>query len=1508
MLPPRDIIIKFLPRSICRFVVAMLVVLSLFISFPNNAKAYTYNCAVPGSPFETHYGIFNGPIPKDDSTAPANICIDCWYWLCGPGWCICTDPPLIHSWLKDYPNCTAADITNPVTVCTTGNYKPIVSRIGDISVSSQPPDTYYRDLCINGGQLGVDDFDPDTGMPISVGGVAFTATDTSTLYGTKVVGLVNGAKPARGTCMSAVNTPKSTPHVATNKNAAYGAYKNANNVDFVSKGDEPEGANSGEYKKGYGDSQNLYKSAASFLADASCPSDIGGSPTTADGWKTKAALCYDYYILNRATHPEWTLERAGKSSNDPLTATSPNHAIFNNCQPLMNGTDAKNVIAGASPFVKGFTNGFAPVLQYTNRPDLDEAEYNPSAYLTTAWNNRFLGKPAPIFQNLFPCVKTDNSSVMTVDWPLFNLIVSDGYAIIYGIEKDVLNYDKGLNYGFVRSDYNYSSVGLGNANFCPNVEKINNPAHPFSPRDDLYNKKPIYLSANFPVLGQVTVPLEMPDLTFQQNYSTDRGYSWETSGLVFKERVQNGTAWGYTDFSNPTSKANPQKLMDMVKHPEVMCAVVPVDILAPRREAFNNCIMQRIEYNYFSWRFNNFVDYYGIKNKNWTPPCKTRFYENDSASDCPVKMSIQQCCRIIVKDVVPMNYLKMRTCEGLRQKRNLILGYDHIYDGAGTSVGGKPVKVTDQASYDKVALLNQKLSLIGCDNTEPGSYGFQNYFKPDVNLGVIPTDIISTGIDTISSTATTVIKNARSTADTAVNSAAAAAWAQVAATQTAESQAVLAMNNITSMAKGVMTTADNTLQMAQSSLDVAQAALKANPTSASAATAVQTATTQLQTAQDTRDMVQKAQTSAYSAASQAQDTYNQAMTQAQGIARSSVSQIMDSIENGISNIATMISDKFSQAFDKLKSSDAVQAISDIYNNASSIVGAVSSGNVTQQNINSVTSSAKNIAGSVGAVQSGVASATSSVTSALGSFGSATSSASGAAQQVSGLSAGSIKIPAADLANVQSLLDKANTTLASDATNAAALEMKQFANSFMGVAQAGQAVTGQALSQIQDKLKQATSAAQDAMKQAQDQVSKVLDKVQSQATDKLTQGVSAIQDKTADTASKAIDTLLNSMGNNGEYATLIEGGSHMPYMRWWDTGVSAGNTTHGGSFVNTMGSYDVIIGVGREERDYFDAKDTDVKKRLDADKQLPTQTSQMGRISGWEGLKGHQMWTTRLNALSCIGRYEKLFKPQGAENFVLSRAGTQYFNKQANYLSGIKPATEDGSGRPWPWPLGWRGYVNDPNNDFEANITTTGLSNAQKGDIVIFTLNNVKQIAFVADTSSATNPTSVKVESWDQGKFPTAAGVSISAGNVMTRTIYQTSVPPDDQQLIANSSDAALIGGNPSCEDPNYTGCVLPAGVWDSAEIYRPSADSSRLCPVDTTISESQTSHFDTNSFAYCVNAGYDPPSSMRRNYSGTGTGTQQNNTPCGAKWGSCTTSATTTNCFPSGANCTATAP
>src|SRR5690606_11288280 len=49
------------------------------------------------------------------------------------------------------------------------------------------------------------------------------------------------------------------------------------------------------------------------------------------------------------------------------------------------------------------------------------------------------------------------------------------------------------------------------------------------------------------------------------------------------------------------------------------------------------------------------------------------------------------------------------------------------------------------------------------------------------------------------------------------------------------------------------------------------------------------------------------------------------------------------------------------------------------------------------------------------------------------------------------------------------------------------------------------------------------------------------------------------------------------------------GVRMPFMRWYDTGVSAGNPYHGGSFTNTLGAFDTLIGVGREERDKVDGK-------------------------------------------------------------------------------------------------------------------------------------------------------------------------------------------------------------------------------------------------------------------------------------------------------------------------------
>src|SRR5262249_6209111 len=133
------------------------------------------------------------------------------------------------------------------------------------------------------------------------------------------------------------------------------------------------------------------------------------------------------------------------------------------------------------------------------------------------------------------------------------------------------------------------------------------------------------------------------------------------------------------------------------------------------------------------------------------------------------------------------------------------------------------------------------------------------------------------------------------------------------------------------------------------------------------------------------------------------------------------------------------------------------------------------------------------------------------------------------------------------------------------------------------------------------------------------------------------------------------------------------GYHMPYMRWWDTGVSDGNPRHGGSFLNTMGGWDTLIGVGREEITQEDVdqyqQDQQNWQGVQFDNQDPglwtkpedvsVRPSQMGRMGDIPEFYAHEMWTIRLQNDYCVGRYEKYFKPFGPEALALGRAGTGY---------------------------------------------------------------------------------------------------------------------------------------------------------------------------------------------------------------------------------------------------------
>jgi len=288
------------------------------------------------------------------------------------------------------------------------------------------------------------------------------------------------------------------------------------------------------------------------------------------------------------------------------------------------------------------------------------------------------------------------------------------------------------------------------------------------------------------------------------------------------------------------------------------------------------------------------------------------------------------------------------------------------------------------------------------------------------------------------------------------------------------------------------------------------------------------------------------------------------------------------------------------------------------------------------------------------------------------------------------------------------------------------------------------------------------------------------------------------------------------------------GYHMPYMRWWDTGVSDGNPRHGGSFTNVMGGFDTLIGVGREEitlRDQYvtsklfqqaqnlpasgDDPDVGVWTPIDdggGSGMVNPRTSQMGRIGGLPELYGHAMWSIRNDNDFCITRFEKGMKLGSAENFALAKAGSGYNSRGYN-----NPPAKKIVGSPWAWSLGWRGYITTPQvaNQFPNLFSSSGavsssgaliqggLDNALRGDIIWYTIPGLPpRIAFV--TTTETDPGAglnwVDVQFWDQGKLPTSAYSTIMSGIGPIRRIYKTEVPPQEQQTVCNYTLRALTAG------------------------------------------------------------------------------------------------------------------
>jgi hypothetical protein len=1554
--------------------------------------------------FVPHFGALPITVPAPVPTYGRGL------WCYGPIYICyivgCSCIPLPRNWCNEMYECM---MTNMVNLEATLQIKHAWPEGGErlrehSNLTVLKPDNYYRDMCATSAAINYDKFDPKTGQLI-VEKVKdpVTGKDTSTpvnteLYDDKSTGTVVGAKPAMGTCMPRVNNtafanrdPKYA--IPTNGNAAFSYYVNAGDDPFAGIGKDDEAP-----ETIYGTS-NRYLSTTFFLSGRfGCPSDISGIPVSgkitagsaeaaAKIWKEAASKCYDYFIFQRATHPEWTLERAGTRTDDPLTLDetrggNPDLAIFNSCQPLMSGDNSRAVFKNLSPVGRGF----APVLQY-QRPDLDEADYSPREQLQRNWAMRFPGKPAPGFQNVFPCIKdmADAGTIVQTDWEDFNRTLMINYGISFFVESTVLRLTWGPQFFIPMSNEPYSSPGSYKSGFCPNVEKINIPTHPFAPRNDIRSlQHPKGIS--YPTVAPISKEDHELDLRasglkyfFNRNatdvYFTDREYSYQTGWLTPEDRWSRTWTWGYSDYKNPAKELDPSAQIEYEKNPEVMCAVVPVDILEPRRKAFNSCIMERINFNFLTWRRRNFLSYYystqngdgglnlslpvnpiagdifsgvllaipaaitaGISFlagkdgtlKPWVKPCKTRFYEHDTFEECPVAMSIQQCCRIIVKDVVPMNYIKIRTCEGLRQKRDMVFNFDHIFDYSQRAIdtfkddwaianaktpeekaaaerivlikqletpvpivsqGGRSVPTpTSREQYFSVYDLNQKLTALGCDNTEPETMTFAHYFPlspwsdPTKNISPILSPAFNVGKATIPITKSLeelrklsdkTIEESRNLASTATNiegASANEAWNEFLQIKNtvdekineakelkdklvAEEQEALKRKETAERNAKVHLTPHNVILLGLGSIpkdvpqEIATEVINANA-----------------------DWVKK-KGIAYGAAA----TYEQ------------VKSIEEATLGAVEEKAKSLMAKWLQARQDY-----------IVSNGKTAADKIVTETVGQIKVKYGSTIAEGIDGALSLAKSNQISELAMVKQGAGG-----SNMPYMRRWDTGTSAGN-PLHGGSFINTLGSYDVVigvghEERTFNDATNTTTdIRTVQDADAIAAALKRLEAARNR-YNQLRNSLfSRANGMASFMMNFAREHQG---DGLQVPTGTKVYFGKGDDEDK----------VFFDYIRPGSNQKTTVPAIDICNLWRSGPKGVLSGGYGHAEDcnpdYTDIIGPINTQMPIAKKELKDAEAAfqearhksvttfdTTSDRANIPAGESL-IKNAHIGRINGWDGVKGHQMLSLYRKNLSCIGRHEKLFKYEGAENFVLHRAGTGYKSK---------------SNEEFPWPLAWRGYITDPDNEFEKNKNAllTGLDRAEAGDIAIYTISGMKRIGYIAYVNK-TSPQFVKIESWDQGKFPTAAGASLTLGNSIDRTIYKSIIPAMEKIDKLEPDKAAKIGGKPSCEDPSYTSCVLggsldiigedgkvveniPNSTWDTVTIYRPSLDTvKRQCPMIDNSKDAEgnlktpLSEMPSDSIAFCVNAGFDPPIIPKDGYRGAGTGAINDTTLCGPQWGSC---------------------
>ena len=388
-------------------------------------------------------------------------------------------------------------------------------------------------------------------------------------------------------------------------------------------------------------------------------------------------------------------------------------------------------------------------------------------------------------------------------------------------------------------------------------------------------------------------------------------------------------------------------------------------------------------------------------------------------------------------------------------------------------------------------------------------------------------------------------------------------------------------------------------------------------------------------------------------------------------------------------------------------------------------------------------------------------------------------------------------------------------------------------------------------------------------------------------------------------------------------------NHMPYPRLWDTGASLQRvySTDGNDQppLDTTGQHTAIVGVGREApaKVASDASSSDADGKKPADKffdercktggwggamklgidlinpSSPTGVDhpmQVGGVtftlpdpvSSWTELKLYQARTQRNTGLSCLGRYEKVFKPGAAENMILLATGAEWsrltiskcprladgktgdcsYMTLKEYKDASEPESDDTTLymrqlQNQAWPNAWRGYMSttmtgDLSNGFPlfgsgAAVTLPGLENntadfggAQPGDIILLPTGptnelpavdkiGLAKLALVIESNTKHNSDCetrkncyVKVMEPDNGKWPDVCGTTDTWGEMKTRYYYKPALDGQPSHLPQEAADEyTRIGSIKTCEDSRISPCEQTA--WDTLAVYRIRYDDRKGC-------------------------------------------------------------------------------